>query len=260
MTTAGLILALKLALAPALISLASLAGRRWGPAVSGWFIGLPLTTGPVALILAVQEGPAYAAAAAVGTLAGGLTLVVYALAYSWLAQKWRWPGAVAGSAVVVGATTAVLRGVTLTAPQWLALVTVAAAVAITRLPAARVGGPAAAAAPWWDLPSRIVIATGVILTLTGLAPWLGAALTGLLATFPIYTTILAAFAQHQQGVAAAVRLQRGAVAGVFALEAFFFTLHLGLVPLGIGPAFALALAVAAPIQGLALILLRRQAV
>jgi hypothetical protein len=33
-------LALKLVLTPTLIGAASLAGRRWGPAVSGWLVGL----------------------------------------------------------------------------------------------------------------------------------------------------------------------------------------------------------------------------
>jgi hypothetical protein len=40
-------LLLKLIVAPLLIGAASLAGRRWGETVSGWFIGLPLTSGPV---------------------------------------------------------------------------------------------------------------------------------------------------------------------------------------------------------------------
>jgi hypothetical protein len=34
-------LALKFVLTPALIGLASLVGRHWGPTVSGWLVGLP---------------------------------------------------------------------------------------------------------------------------------------------------------------------------------------------------------------------------
>ena len=60
--------ALKLLLAPLLILLATLAGRRWGPAVGGWLAGLPLTSGPVSLILALEQGPEFAARAALGTL------------------------------------------------------------------------------------------------------------------------------------------------------------------------------------------------
>ena len=45
-------IALKLVLTPLLIGMASVAGRRWGPVVSGWLIGLPLTSAPVVLFLA----------------------------------------------------------------------------------------------------------------------------------------------------------------------------------------------------------------
>ena len=41
----------KLLLTPVIIGLVSLAGRRWGPAVSGWLVGLPLTSAPVVLFM-----------------------------------------------------------------------------------------------------------------------------------------------------------------------------------------------------------------
>src|SRR5206468_1618680 len=63
-------LALKLVLTPALIGAVSLAGRRWGPGVSGWLVGFPLTSGPVAFFLALDQGVGFAAAAAVGSMTG----------------------------------------------------------------------------------------------------------------------------------------------------------------------------------------------
>src|SRR2546422_11343874 len=60
----------KLVLTPLLIAAVTLAGRRWGPAVGGWLAGLPLTSGPVSVFLALEQGPGFAARAAVGTLAG----------------------------------------------------------------------------------------------------------------------------------------------------------------------------------------------
>lgn len=64
------LLAFKLILAPILIALATLIGRRWGHGVSGWIAALPLTSGPVSLIFAIQYDAAFAAQAAIGTLAG----------------------------------------------------------------------------------------------------------------------------------------------------------------------------------------------
>jgi hypothetical protein len=49
------LLLLKLVLTPALIALASLAGRRWGHAVSGWIVALPLTTGPIVFFLGLSR-------------------------------------------------------------------------------------------------------------------------------------------------------------------------------------------------------------
>jgi hypothetical protein len=47
-------LALKLTVTPLLILAASLASRRWGEAVAGWFVGLPLTSAPVCFFLALD--------------------------------------------------------------------------------------------------------------------------------------------------------------------------------------------------------------
>jgi hypothetical protein len=66
---------LKLCLAPLLILLATLAGRRWGPAVGGWLAGLPMTLGASSFILALEQGPQFAARAALGTLFGLISLL-----------------------------------------------------------------------------------------------------------------------------------------------------------------------------------------
>src|SRR5207253_534085 len=51
------VLLAKVVLTPLLIAAATLAGRRWGPAVGGWLAGLPLTSGPVSVFLALEPGP-----------------------------------------------------------------------------------------------------------------------------------------------------------------------------------------------------------
>ena len=56
-------IALKLTLTPILILTASLASRRWGQAIGGWLVALPLTTGPVTFFLALEQGNSFAARA-----------------------------------------------------------------------------------------------------------------------------------------------------------------------------------------------------
>ena len=80
-------LALKLVLTPLLIGAASLAGRRWGPGVGGWLVGLPLTSGPIAFFIALRDGVSFAGAAAVGILAGTISQAAFSVAYGWLAAR-----------------------------------------------------------------------------------------------------------------------------------------------------------------------------
>src|SRR4030095_13403342 len=89
-------LALKLALTPALIGLVSLAGRRWGPGVSGWRVGFPLTSGPIAFFLALDHGVRFAAAAAVGSMTGAGAQAAFCLLYGRLARRGRWGWAPVG--------------------------------------------------------------------------------------------------------------------------------------------------------------------
>src|SRR5512139_3868733 len=100
------ILVLKLVLAPIIIGSASLAGRKWGPAVSGWIVGMPLTSGPVIFFLALSHDATFAYNASLGTLSGGFSLVAFCLVYAWLALRFHWVIAMLGSLFAYGAITA----------------------------------------------------------------------------------------------------------------------------------------------------------
>jgi hypothetical protein len=106
----------------------------------------------------------------------------------------------------------------------------------------------------------VVIATTFVVLLTGLAPALGAQLTGLLAPFPLYGSILMVFAHAQQGPAAAQGVVRGLLFGLFAFAGFFLTVAELLPVAGIALSFTAALMVAVLIQAGTLRIVRRSAV
>ena len=83
-------LALKLVLTPALIAIATLAGRRFGPSIGGWLVGLPFTSGPVSLFLALEQGTSFAAAAASGSIAGAAASALFAVVYAYDAAWSNW--------------------------------------------------------------------------------------------------------------------------------------------------------------------------
>lgn len=242
-------LVLKLLLTPALIGAASLAGRRWGPAVSGWLVGLPWTSGPIMFFLALAQGAAFAGTAAEGTLAGAISQAVFCVAYVALTARFGWPAAVAGASLAFLAVTAGLQTVSLSLGVTFLSVLAVLVVALRLIRAPSQAAPAASPAyPAWDLPARMVAATSVVLLLTGLAPALGARLTGLLAPFPIYAATLAVFAQRRQGPAAAAGVLRGLLLGLFAYAGFYLALAALLLPAGLAPAFAVAVVVAVLVQ------------
>jgi hypothetical protein len=242
-------LVLKLLLTPLLIAAASLAGRRWGQAVGGWLVGLPLTSGPVAFFLALDEGAAFAAGVAVGSLAGALAEGAFCLAYGHLAHRGP-AGALTAACVVFAAVGLLLQRLPLSLGALAPLVFVMLAVALWRMPA---GAALAEAAPppRWDLPARMVITTALVVALTAAAPRLGPRFSGLLATFPLYAAILTVFA-HRAGPGPAVQVLRGLLLGLFSFAAFFVALGTLLGRVGVAAAFLGATAVALAVQGASL--------
>ncbi len=246
-------LTLKLILTPVLIGAASLAGRRWGPVVSGWLVGLPLTSGPVILFLALSHGAAFAAAAATGTLTGSISQAAFCLTYGWLALRYGWLLTVLASCLIFATTTAALQYLTLPLAPLFLLVIAALVGALHLMPGDHSRSPTATGTPpHWDIPARMVGATAFVLLLTGIAPTLGPRLAGLLAPFPLYATILAVFAHRLQGATSATSVLRGLLLGLFSFASFFLVLAALLEPAGIGPAFASAVVVALAFQAGAL--------
>ena len=251
------ILALKLIMAPLIIGTASYAGRRYGPSISGWIVGMPLTSGPVVFFVALSHNASFAANAALGVLSGGLSLVAYALTYSWLATRFRWPVAISVSLLVFIASTAFLQNNTLPLLPIIMMVSLAIVLGLFLMPRDTVTINEAIKSSRWDIPVRVLIGTSFILLLTGIAPFIGSRLTGLLTTIPLYVTILAIFAHRDQGPAAAAHVLRGLLYGMFAFTGFFITLSLLIEQAGLAVAFGAATLTALIVQGTSLLVLRQ---
>ena len=256
--TSGESLVLKLVVTPALIGAASLAGRRWGQGVSGWIVGLPLTSGPVAFFLVVDHGAAFAAAAAVGSMVGTIAQAGFCLGYGRLAFRLPWPLAFLVGIGVFAAAAAAFQGFRL-ALIWLFPVTIFALGLVIRLMPKGEDARRAAPLPSWDIPARMVITTAIVLLLTGFAPILGPRLSGLLATFPVYASILTVFAHELQGPGPAVQVLRGLLFGLFSFAAFFFVLGLLIVQVGLAAAFGAAIAAALLLQAASFRVIRTSA-
>ena len=245
-------LLVKLLLAPSFVVAASLAARRFGPAVGGLVGGLPVVAGPILLAYALDHGAHFAARAAVGTLLGLVSLTAFVVVYAALAGRWPWPACLATGWAAFLAATAVLSALPAAAVPALLLACASFALAYRFLPVpdAPAAGPPPAP-PAWDLPARAAAALALVLVLTASARSLGSHLAGLLAPFPIIASILAAFTHAQWGADACRRLLRGMELGFFAFALFCFTVAVAVEPLGVAAGFLLATAAAVATQAVA---------
>jgi uncharacterized membrane protein (GlpM family) len=249
-------LAVKVVATPLLIGGASLAGRRYGHHVGGWLVGLPMTSGPVAFFLATDHGASFAGSAAIGMMAATSSQVAFALAYRQAAARGAGLAAVAGCAAFAGATLA-LSFVRLPAPATFALVltTLILGYALTlhRAP----GTVALAGQPRrWDIPVRMLAATGVVVLITALAPVIGPHLAGLLSPFPVFAAVLALFTHQSHGAAGAIHVLDGLLLGLLAAAVFFLVLAMTLPVIGL-LAFPAAAAAAITTQGVTMLAIPR---
>jgi hypothetical protein len=138
----------------------------------------------------------------------------------------------------------------------LVLLVLAALVVTLRLLPAAVRPTGSVTLPGWDLPARVVVGTVLVVTLTAVAPHLGPVASGLVATFPVYVSIVAVFEHHRAGPEAAVSVLRGLMTGLFGTVAFYVVVWTLVVPAGVVVAFSVAVAVTTVVGAASLRVLR----
>src|SRR5436853_7681734 len=80
-------LALKMALTAAIVVSASVAVERSGPFIGALIAALPTAAGAAYILLAIEHPPAFIGASAIGSLAAGAAVAIFALSYTVLAQR-----------------------------------------------------------------------------------------------------------------------------------------------------------------------------
>jgi hypothetical protein len=263
---------LELTLAPCLVAVCTLAGRRWGTGVGGLLSAFPVIVGPVLLITADRHGSAFAARAANGTLLGLVTLSGFVLAYGRLAPHVGWRPSLAGgwacAALLALGIGLGARG--LGSPGGVAAAAISLLLAHRALPPAGgeladllpstppsrpvAGRTAAGGEPpvfaRGDVPIRMALTTVLVAALVVAASRLGPVLGGVLAALPVLASVLAVFTHRQHGWVAVRVLLRGMLMGMVGFVAFCEIVAVLVVPAGIAPAFAGALLAALFAQAL----------
>jgi hypothetical protein len=206
--------------AASLIGVASWIGKRWGPGASGWFVALPLISGPIVLTFALERGPQFARQACLGAMLAVISLSAFALAYSWLARRVGWAMSAALACAVFVAGTLALQLFRAPPIAWtFALACAVLGGALYAMPAGTTRG-SSAAMPSWDIPVRMLLAAALVFALSRASSFFGPRVSGLLTPFPITSTILVSFTHHAEGAAATSEFLRGLLKGLFSFAVF----------------------------------------
>ncbi|WP_340616394.1 hypothetical protein [Xenorhabdus entomophaga] len=237
----GMLFAIKLIVTPLLMLLVTLSARRWGSFVGGILSGMPLTSGSISIYMAVEQGAYFAQRSALSSLTGvGAVLFTY-LCYIALTRRYSLSVACAGSVFLFCGVSWLLLNINSTL---LSIGTIVLAIfcilvftrkyatsSLNRQP------------PSFDLATRIIIATTMVLALTASANTIGSDLSGILAPIPVIAWPLTVFTHIQNGRADALNVIRGnAISGVGVL-AFYLTVERYITQAGFMLTFSLAICV-----------------
>ena len=241
------IIILKLLLVPTLIGLVTLSGRRWGPQIAGWLSAFPIVAGPILFFIAADQGQEFAVTAATGTLSAVFAIIVFGLAYAWSALKFNWIGSLAIALFFYCLAVLGLTAVSLNLYS-AAVISLLATIAAPRFFPVVSSVPLALKPSNFDLPLRMASGAILVLLVTGFAIKLGPRLSGILAMFPIMSSVLTVFSHRSVGKEFAINLLKGMLFGWYSFSTFCFALALLLPGLKTEIAFLIATLAAFVVQ------------
>ena len=233
----------RLALVPAAVWVASLAGRRWGHGFSGYLGGLPMIGGPITIYLALDHGATFAARSATVTLAAILGQGAHLMAFGYAGRRHAWPVALAAGWCSFAAVTALVAWLEPGPAAAAACAAAGLAAAWRWLPHAR-GDAAPPAIPRAELRLRLVAAFVLAAVILWSARVFGPVASGVLLSVPVTGSIMPPFTLAVYGPDALARLMRGFVLGLAGFATFFFVVATLLPSLGLAAGFATAFAAA----------------
>ncbi len=214
---------LKIFLVPAAILLLSLAGRKWGPAVSGTLAGLPVIVAPILLFLGIDQGLDFAMRSTNGALSGASSLAIFCFVYAWSSTCF----GVARSLVLSISTFALCTYVfwAFPCPTLLTFAfNIILIIVLIKLLPNESTAKASYNIPRHEIICRMIAAALLVIVLTSSATVLGPRLSGLLPPFPIAGTVLAGFTHTYYGHGATLKLLRGFILGLIAMSVFAYSL------------------------------------
>ena len=220
------LIVIKIIAVPLLLWLVSLVVRRWGEFAGALVSGLPLVSGPVSLIITLEQGVEFASGMAYSALPGICACIFFGVIYSWLACRFRWQVTLLLTLVFYFGFAALLCMMPRSLPLFSVLALAAPLIGLRILPKPRSHhlkgwkAPTSHKGPPW---MQMGVGMAAMIGETEGAAWLGPQWSGILIFFPVISGVVELFAHIENGSEAVIRVFRGNFTGFTGATAFALT-------------------------------------
>ena len=246
----------KMAMTATVVVIVSIVVERSGPFVGALVAALPSAAGAAYIILALEHPPEFIAASAIGTVAAGAAVSVFALTYAALAQRRGLIVSLGVALLAWFAAAAALRSVNWTPLGAVLLDTVVIGLAMPLSWRYRSSGsPKLFLRRPWDLPLRALNASVVVAAVTTASFSIGSFASGMFAIFPVVFCSSLIILHPRVGGPAAASVMAHAQPFLAGLALGALALHYLVAPIGVWWGFLGALIVNLAWSG-SLVLLR----
>lgn len=238
------VLLAKMVVAAIVVVGASVIAERSSPLMAAMVATLPVSAGPVYVFLALEHDQAFIGQAALGSMGSNMAAGFYCVAYVWLAQRHGALVSIAAALLAWIAAVFVLKQAALPLiPNLVLMLVIFAGSTLVTRPYLRARPLNASARTWYAIPVRALAVALLVAVVTSISAGVGPVWSGILATFPIVLSSLAAILHPRIGGPATAAAMANAIPGLFGFGLGLALIHLMAVPLGSATALALGLCV-----------------
>ncbi|HLH90699.1 MAG TPA: hypothetical protein VKX28_19775 [Xanthobacteraceae bacterium] len=185
-----LVLAIRMVVAAFFVVSASFIAERTGPVIGALVATLPISAGPSYVFLALDHDAAFIAEGALASLPVNAATIFLALTYVLLAQRHGLLVSIGSALAVWFGLAVLLRSLDLSLAGGLIANAIAFAVCVPLLQRYTHVKMPLITRRWYDVPFRALLVAVLVATVVTLSGWVGPAITGTLALFPVVFTSL----------------------------------------------------------------------
>ena len=238
-----LMLVLRMAITAAFVVSASFVTERSGPVIGALVATLPISAGPSYVFLAIDHDAAFIAQGALSSLPINAATIVLGLIYVLLAQR---HGALLswGAGAAVWLVLAVLaREVEWSLAGGLLANAVAFAICIPAMQQFRHVRMPPITRRWFDVPLRALLVAALVATVVTLSGFVGPAVSGIIALFPIVFSSMILILHPRIGGPATAAVLANSGWGLLGLGLAIAVLHVAALQFGSAIGLSLALSI-----------------